>query len=68
MLARGNAQGIAPQTILPALKGRKEPAPLQGAKGMLGAGTQGVALGWHASALSAPEDVDRFVWILASPI
>jgi len=43
-----------------ALKGRKDPAPLQGAKRSVDAETQGVALGWHAPALSAPEDVDLF--------
>jgi hypothetical protein len=42
--------------MMSALKGRKHPAPLQGAKQSDDAGTQGVALGYHAQALSAPED------------
>jgi hypothetical protein len=40
--------------------GRNDPAPFQGAKRSVDSGTQGVALGYHAPALSAPEDVDLF--------
>ena len=58
MPARGNAPGIATKTIMSALKGRKDPAPLQGTKRSADAGTQGVALGYHAPALSAPGDVE----------
>jgi len=45
---------------LSALKGRRDPAPLQGAKRSVDDVTQGVALGWHPPALSAPEDIGLF--------
>jgi hypothetical protein len=48
----GNAPGTCPSTS-PALKERGIPAPLQGAP--IDSETQGVALGWSAAALSAPE-------------
>src|SRR5467141_3544636 len=50
--ARGNAPGTCPSTCS-ALQGRRNPPPLQGAP--IDAETQGVALGWTAAALSAPE-------------
>src|SRR5467141_2642288 len=52
MPARGNAPGTCPSPC-PALQGRRIPAPLQGAP--IDSETQGVALGWVAAALSAPE-------------
>jgi hypothetical protein len=52
MLARGNAPGMCPSRC-PALKGRRSPAPPQGAP--IDSETQGVALGWSATALSAPK-------------
>src|SRR5713226_5539582 len=52
MPARGNAPGTCPGPCF-ALQGRRIPAPLQGAP--LDSETQGVALGWSAAALSAPE-------------
>ncbi len=55
MLARGNAPGRFPSRCS-ALKGRRIPAPLQGAS--INSETQGVALGWSAAALSAPKSKD----------
>src|SRR6266404_2377956 len=52
MPARGNAPGTFPSTSS-ALQGRRIPAPLQGAP--IDSETQGVALGYHAPAPSAPE-------------
>ena len=45
MPAWRSVSGIAPPAILSALKGRREPAPLQGAKLSVDTATQGVALG-----------------------
>jgi hypothetical protein len=45
-----------------ALKGRRDPAPLQGAKRSVDSGTQGVGLGQRAGAFSA----GRFEFILLS--
>jgi len=45
MPAQGNALGFAPQAILFALKGRRDPAPLQGANPSVHTGTQGATLG-----------------------
>jgi hypothetical protein len=50
--ARGNAPGTCPNPCS-ALQGRRIPAPLQGAP--IESETQGVALGWSAAALSAPD-------------
>jgi len=58
----GNAPGIAARTIMSALKGRRDPAPLQGAKRSVDSGTQGVGLGQRAGAFSA----GRFEFILLS--
>src|SRR5467141_850141 len=52
MPARGNAPGTSPSTCS-ALQGRRAPLPLQGAP--IDSETHGVALGWSAAALSAPE-------------
>src|SRR6266436_1991860 len=52
MPARGNAPGTSPSTCS-ALQGRRTPLPLQGTP--IDSETQGVALGWSAAALSAPE-------------
>src|SRR5467141_5125592 len=52
MPARGNAPGMCPSTCS-ALQGRRNPPPLQGAP--IDSETQGVAMGWSAAALSAPE-------------
>jgi len=60
MPARGNAPGITSQAIMSALKGRRDLAPFQGAKRSVNAGTQGIALGLHSAALSAPEGVELF--------
>src|SRR3979490_1452422 len=50
--ARGNAPGTCTNSCS-ALQGLRIPAPLQGAP--IDSETQGVALGWSAAALSAPE-------------
>src|SRR6266849_5990403 len=50
--ARGNAPGTCPSTS-PALQGRRNPPPLQDA--LIDSETRGVALGFLAAALSAPE-------------
>jgi hypothetical protein len=61
MPARGNTPGIVPISNLPPRKGGGgDPAPLQGASQSMGSATQGVALGWHAPAPSAPETFDLF--------
>src|SRR6266404_8792136 len=52
MPARGNAPGTSPSTCS-ALQGRRTPLPSQGIP--IDSETQGVALGWSAAALSAPE-------------
>src|SRR6267143_1630777 len=52
MPARGNAPATSPSTCS-ALQGRRTPLPLHGTP--IDSETQGVALGWSAAALSAPE-------------
>jgi|SRR5665213_2103012 len=60
----GRQPGATPReswlAAISALKGRRSPAPLQGANHLPRAETQGVALGWLPMALSAPEGVVFF--------
>src|SRR5467141_3884301 len=53
MPARGNAPGTCPRYVLRPARAVGIPAPLQGAP--IDSETQGVALGYHAAAPSAPE-------------
>jgi len=50
--------GLRAYKLSSALKGRRIPAPSQGAPRRIDSETQGVALGWHPAALSAPGDVE----------
>jgi hypothetical protein len=58
VISPGQRHGCHPQMSFSALKGRRAPAPLQGAQQLSAAKNQGVALGWHTPALSAPEEFD----------
>lgn len=54
MPTRGSAPGIVLTHIVRPEGAENSPAPLQGAQQLIDSVTQGVALGWHAAALSAP--------------
>src|SRR3977135_1924016 len=53
MPARGTAPGKCPRSLFRPARAEGIPAPLQGA--LIDSETQGVALGYHAAAPSAPE-------------
>jgi hypothetical protein len=57
MLARGNALSFGIRRLWCALKGRRSPTALSGRPMISGHHTQGVALGWRSTALSAPKDM-----------
>jgi len=56
VISPGQRPGYCAKLGLSALKGRRVPAPFQGALQSRVTETRGVAPGWSPSALSAPKD------------